>query len=41
MKTIRRAYTWILMTVDDAQEVCGDRSVLSSLLSDYPARNKV
>ena len=29
-----------LMTVDEAIEVCRDRSVWLSVLSDYPARDK-
>ena len=29
-----------LMTVDEAKEVCRDRRVWRSVLSDYPARDK-
>ena len=29
-----------LMTVDEAKEVCRDRSAWRSILSDYPARDK-
>ena len=36
----RRAYMKRLMTVDEAKEVCRDRSVWRSDLSDYPARDK-
>ena len=37
----RRACMKRLMTVDEAKEVCRDRSVWRSVLSDYTARNKV
>ena len=29
-----------LMTVDEAKEICRDRRVWRSVLSDYPARDK-
>ena len=40
MRTPRRACMKRLMTVDEAKEVCRDRSVWRSVLSDYPARDK-
>ena len=39
-RTLRRACMKRLMTVDEAKEVCRDRSVWHSVLSDYPARDK-
>ena len=38
MRTPRREC--MLLTVDEAKEVCRDRSVWRSVLSDYPARDK-
>ena len=40
MRTLRWACMKRLMTVDEAKEVCRDRSVWRSVLSDYPARDK-
>ena len=40
LRILRRACMKKLMTVDDAKEVCRDRSVWRSVLSDYPARDK-
>ena len=40
MRTPRRACMKRLMIVDEAKEVCRDRSVWRSVLSDYPARDK-
>ena len=40
MKTLRGACIKRLMTVGEAKEVCRDRSVWRSVLSDYPARDK-
>ena len=40
MRTPRRERTKRLMTVDEVKEVCRDRSVWRSILSDYPARDK-
>ena len=40
MRTPRRACMKRLMTVDEAKELCRDRSVWRSVLSDYPARDK-
>ena len=40
MRTPRRACMKRLMTVDEAKEVCTDRSVWRSVLSDYPERDK-
>ena len=40
MRTLRRACMKRLMSVDEAKEVCRDRSVWRSVLSDYPARDK-
>ena len=40
MRTPRRACMKRLMTVDEAKDVCRDRSVWRSVLSDYPARDK-
>ena len=40
MRTPRRACMKRLMTVDEAKEVCRDRSVWRSVISDYPARDK-
>ena len=40
MRTPRRACMKRLMTGDEAKEVCRDRSVWGSVLSDYPARDK-
>ena len=39
MRTPRRACMKRLMTVDEAKEICGDRSIWHSVLSDYPARD--
>ena len=36
----RRACMKRLTTVDEAKEICRDRSVWRSVLSDYPARDK-
>ena len=36
----RKACVKRLMTVDEAKEVCRDRSVWRSVLADYPARDK-
>ena len=41
MRTSRRACMKRLMTMDEATEVCRDRNVWRSVLSDYPARDKV
>ena len=40
MRTPQRACMKRLITVDEANEVCRDRSVWRSVLSDYPAREK-
>ena len=40
MRTPRRACMKRFMTVDEAKEVCRDRIVWRSVLSDYPARDK-
>ena len=40
MRTPLRACMKKLMTVDEAKEVCRDRSVWRSVLSDYFARDK-
>ena len=40
MRTPRRACIKRLMTVDEAKEICRNRSVWRSVLSDYPARDK-
>ena len=40
MITPRRACMKTLMTVDEAKEVCRDRTVWHPVLSDYPARDK-
>ena len=40
MRTLRRACRNRLRTVDEAKEICRDRSVWRSVLSDYPARDK-
>ena len=39
VRTPRRGFMKRLMTVDEAKEVCSDRSVWRSVLSDYPARD--
>ena len=41
MWTPRRACMKRLMTVDEAKEICRDRTVWRSILSDYPFRYKV
>ena len=40
MRTPRRACMKRLMTVNEAKEVCRDRSVWRSVLFDYPSRDK-
>ena len=40
MRTPRRVCVKRLMIVDEAKEVCRDRSVWRSVLSDCPARDK-
>ena len=40
MRTPRKACMKRWMTVDEAKEVCRDRSVWRPFLSDYPARDK-
>ena len=40
MKIPRRACMKRLMTVDEAKEMCRDRSVWRPVLSDYPARDR-
>ena len=39
IRTSRRACVKRLMTVDEAKEICRDRSVWRSVLSDYPVRD--
>ena len=40
MRTPRRACMNRLMTVNEVKEICRDRSVCRSVLSDYSARDK-